>query len=129
MTPRQYVDNVPYAWGLRPGAIISATMGNNAILHIENWAAKRTRSSLLRTVPIWNKLWHSWRFALARWFGGHSTIMAAAWRCLRAAWVVLACLLAARMRLPCLLKHQRRCPVGSSTNGAAFMAPALLPRC
>jgi hypothetical protein len=38
MTPRQYIDNVPYAYGLRPGAVISSTMGNNAILHIENWA-------------------------------------------------------------------------------------------
>ena len=39
MTPRQYIDNVPYAYGLRPGAVISSTLGNNAILHIENWAA------------------------------------------------------------------------------------------
>jgi hypothetical protein len=36
MTPRQYVDNVPYAWSLRPGAIISDTT-SNAIVHIENW--------------------------------------------------------------------------------------------
>jgi hypothetical protein len=38
MTPRQYIDNVPYAYGLRPGAVISDTIGNDAILHIENWA-------------------------------------------------------------------------------------------
>jgi hypothetical protein len=38
MIPRQFIDNVPYAWSLRPGAVISATMGSNAILHIENWA-------------------------------------------------------------------------------------------
>jgi len=38
MSPRQYIDNVPYAYGLRPGAVISDTMGNDAILHIENWA-------------------------------------------------------------------------------------------
>lgn len=38
MTPRQYVDNVPYAWSLRPGAVISESLGSNAILHIENWA-------------------------------------------------------------------------------------------
>ena len=37
MTPRQYIDNVPYAWTLRPGAVISGTLGSNAILHIENW--------------------------------------------------------------------------------------------
>ncbi len=38
MTPRQYIDNVPYAMSLRPGAVISATIGNDALLHIENWA-------------------------------------------------------------------------------------------
>lgn len=38
MSPRQYIDNVPYAYGLRPGAVMSYTLGNNAILHIENWA-------------------------------------------------------------------------------------------
>lgn len=37
MTPRQYIDNVPYAYSLRPGAVISSTMSDNAILHIENW--------------------------------------------------------------------------------------------
>jgi hypothetical protein len=36
MTPRQYIDNAPYAWSLRPGAVISETLGNNAIVHIEN---------------------------------------------------------------------------------------------
>jgi len=36
MTPRQFIDNVPYAWSLRPGAIISYSLGSNAILHIEN---------------------------------------------------------------------------------------------
>jgi len=39
MTPRQYIDNVPYAWTLRPGAVISGTLGSNAILHIENWGS------------------------------------------------------------------------------------------
>jgi len=37
MTPRQYIDNVPYAWSLRPGAVISSSIDNDAILHIENW--------------------------------------------------------------------------------------------
>lgn len=37
MTPRQYIDNVPMAWTLRPGAIISYTLGNDALLHLENW--------------------------------------------------------------------------------------------
>ena len=36
MTPRRYVDNMPYAWSLRPGAVISHTT-SNAIVHIENW--------------------------------------------------------------------------------------------
>lgn len=36
MTPRQYIDNVPYAWSLRPGAIVSYTLDSNAILHLEN---------------------------------------------------------------------------------------------
>jgi len=39
MTPRQYIDNVPYAWSLRPGAVISGSLGTNAALHIENWGA------------------------------------------------------------------------------------------
>jgi hypothetical protein len=37
MTPRQYIDNVPYAWGLRPGAVISGSLESGAIVHIENW--------------------------------------------------------------------------------------------
>ena len=28
MTPRQYIDNVPYAWSLRPGAVISDSIGS-----------------------------------------------------------------------------------------------------
>ncbi len=36
MSPRQYIDNVPYAWSLRPGAIVSYTLGSNALLHLEN---------------------------------------------------------------------------------------------
>jgi hypothetical protein len=37
MTPRQSIRPVAYAMSLRPGAVISSTMGSNAILHIENW--------------------------------------------------------------------------------------------
>jgi hypothetical protein len=37
MQPRQYIDNVPIAWTLRPGAVISDTRGSGSILHIENW--------------------------------------------------------------------------------------------
>ena len=36
MIPRTYIDNVPYAYSLRPGAVIRDTLGSNAILHIEN---------------------------------------------------------------------------------------------
>jgi len=36
MSPRQYIDNVPYAWSLRPGAVVSYTLGSNALLHLEN---------------------------------------------------------------------------------------------
>jgi hypothetical protein len=36
MTPRQAIYPVPYALGLRPGAIISDTT-SNALVHIENW--------------------------------------------------------------------------------------------
>jgi hypothetical protein len=39
MTPRQYIDNVPVAWTLRPGATISGTLANSPILHLENWAS------------------------------------------------------------------------------------------
>jgi hypothetical protein len=39
MSPRQPIYATPYAWSLRPGAVISSTEGNNAILHIENWAS------------------------------------------------------------------------------------------
>ncbi len=38
MTPRQFIDNVPVAWTLRPGANISGTLPNGPILHLENWA-------------------------------------------------------------------------------------------
>lgn len=38
MTPRQFIDNVPIAWTLRPGAIISYTLGNDALIHLENWS-------------------------------------------------------------------------------------------
>jgi len=38
MTPRQEIYPVPYAWSLRPGAVISGTT-SNAIVHIENWDA------------------------------------------------------------------------------------------
>ena len=37
MIARSFIDNVPYAWSLRPGAVISGTVGPGAILHIENW--------------------------------------------------------------------------------------------
>ena len=39
MSPRQFMDNVPYAWSLRPGAIVSYTLDSNAILHLENSGA------------------------------------------------------------------------------------------
>ncbi len=38
MSPRQFIDNVPYAWTLRPGAEISATIGNDAALDIDNYS-------------------------------------------------------------------------------------------
>jgi hypothetical protein len=38
MTPRSYIDNVVYAWTLRPGANISATMGTDAVLDIDNYS-------------------------------------------------------------------------------------------
>lgn len=37
MTPRRQIYNVPYAMSLRPGAIISDTIGSEPLLHIENW--------------------------------------------------------------------------------------------
>lgn len=37
MSPRQYIDNVPVAWTLRPGALISSTLTNDALLDLENW--------------------------------------------------------------------------------------------
>jgi hypothetical protein len=37
MTPRQAIYAVPYAWSLRPGAIISSSVSSDAIVHIENW--------------------------------------------------------------------------------------------
>jgi hypothetical protein len=39
MTPRRPIYVVPYAWSLRPGAVISATYGGDAIVHIENWGS------------------------------------------------------------------------------------------
>ncbi len=37
MTPRLFVDNVPYAWTLRPGAVISDSLAGLPVLHLENW--------------------------------------------------------------------------------------------
>jgi hypothetical protein len=37
MDPRQPIFAVPYAWSLRPGAVIIGTVGPDAMLHIENW--------------------------------------------------------------------------------------------
>jgi hypothetical protein len=37
MMPRQPIYAVPYAWSLRPGAVISSSIGPGAILHLENW--------------------------------------------------------------------------------------------
>jgi hypothetical protein len=39
MTPRRAIYPVPYAWSLRPGAVISDTLNSNAILHMENRGA------------------------------------------------------------------------------------------
>ncbi len=39
MTPRLIIDNVPYAWTLRPGAEISGTVGADAILDIDNYSS------------------------------------------------------------------------------------------
>ena len=36
MSPRQPIYAVPYAWSLRPGAVISGAIGSDAMLHIEN---------------------------------------------------------------------------------------------
>jgi hypothetical protein len=38
MIPRQYIDNVPYAWTLRPGAVISASLGSTPNIHLETWS-------------------------------------------------------------------------------------------
>ena len=38
MTPRQPIYAVPYAWSLRPGAVISASMGTTPNLHLETWS-------------------------------------------------------------------------------------------
>ena len=39
MTPRQAIYAVPYAWSLRPGAVISSSVSGDAMLHIENWGS------------------------------------------------------------------------------------------
>jgi hypothetical protein len=36
MTPRQYVDNVPYAWSLRPGAEINGSIDSSDVLYVKN---------------------------------------------------------------------------------------------
>lgn len=38
MTPREAIYPVPYAFSLRPGAIISGSLNTTPILHIENWS-------------------------------------------------------------------------------------------
>ncbi len=39
MTPLTFIDNVVYAWTLRPGANISATIGGEAVLDIDNYSS------------------------------------------------------------------------------------------
>jgi hypothetical protein len=38
MTPRQPIYAVPYAWSLKPGAVISGATGVDPIVHIETWS-------------------------------------------------------------------------------------------
>ncbi len=38
MTPRQPIYATPYAWSLRPGAVISASLGTTPNLHLETWS-------------------------------------------------------------------------------------------
>jgi len=38
MVPREPIYPVPYAFSLRPGAVISATRNNSPLLHVENWS-------------------------------------------------------------------------------------------
>jgi len=54
MTPRQFIDNVVTAWTLRPGANISGTMGNEAILDIDNYsdAGRGLRSEAQATTGV-----------------------------------------------------------------------------
>jgi hypothetical protein len=54
MTPRSFIDNVPYAWTLRPGANISATIGGEAVLDIDNYSdtGRGLRSEIQATSGI-----------------------------------------------------------------------------
>lgn len=38
MTPRQPIYAVPYAWSLRPGAVISGSLDSTPVVHIEDWS-------------------------------------------------------------------------------------------
>jgi hypothetical protein len=38
MSPRQPIYAVPYAWSLRPGAVISASLGSTPNMHVETWS-------------------------------------------------------------------------------------------
>lgn len=38
MTPREPIYAVPYAWSLKPGAVISGSTGSDAIIHLETWS-------------------------------------------------------------------------------------------
>lgn len=39
MSPRQPIYAAPYAWSLRPGAVISASLGSTPNVHVETWSA------------------------------------------------------------------------------------------
>jgi hypothetical protein len=39
MTPRQPIYAVPYAWSLKPGAVISGSTGSDPIVHLETWSS------------------------------------------------------------------------------------------
>jgi len=53
MTPRRYIDNVPYAWGLRPGAEVRGALDDDPILYVYNtgtgvglWASSNTNEGV-----------------------------------------------------------------------------------
>ena len=65
MRPLQALYAVPYAYSLRPGAIINATLSGDAVVHIENSGTTGRVSPRMQYGADRRELWRRWRFSFS----------------------------------------------------------------